>query len=264
MAKSGGVMPWTVSHAAAVLPLRRFSPRPLDFAALVVGSMTPDLGYYIGAFDLATLDHTLAGSFLVGLPVGALLLVAFYVFAKPVCYALPQPHRQALLPLCPRIGGLRPTRWPILLLSLLLGIWTHNFWDAFTHEKGWFVERIAWLRDPMVHIGSTTFGLPFVLQILSTLIGFAIVATVYYFWLRREPARAVTEESDRWRYLAGFAICAFAFLVSLPAAVHAAGVKQGVLFARAIMFRTAIYAPAIAIPLGLAVASFVYLRRRPV
>ncbi|MBA3960540.1 MAG: DUF4184 family protein [Chthoniobacterales bacterium] len=258
-------MPWTVSHAAAVLPLRRFSPRPLDFAALVVGSMTPDVGYYIGAFDLATLDHTLAGSFLVGLPIGAGLLLAFYLFCKPFCYVLPQPHRQALLPICPGFDGLRLVRWPSLLLSLLLGIWTHNFWDAFTHEKGWFVERIAWLRNPVVHVGSATLGLPFILQIFSTLIGFAIVATVYNSWLRSQPKRSAAEaESDRWRYLAGLAICALALLISLPAAIHAAGAKQGVLFARAIMFRTAIYAPAIALPLGLAVACFVYLRRRPI
>ncbi|MBA3727450.1 MAG: DUF4184 family protein, partial [Armatimonadetes bacterium] len=38
-------MPWTFSHPAAVLPLRRLCPQSLDFAALVIGSTTPDIGY---------------------------------------------------------------------------------------------------------------------------------------------------------------------------------------------------------------------------
>jgi hypothetical protein len=257
-------MPWTVSHTAAVLPLRRFAPWPLDFPALVVGSMTPDLGYYIGQFDLATFAHTLAGSFLVGLPIGLILLLGFCLFAKPVAYALPRPHRLALRPLCPSSGALRPARWLIVLISLLLGIWTHNFWDAFTHDKGWFVQRLAWLREPVVHVGGATFSLPFVLQIASTFVGFAIVAVAYTRWLRRQKPRfAVDAESDRWRYLLALVICVVALLIALPAAVHFAAGKQGVLYARAIMFRTAIYAPAIAIPLGLLVCSIIYLRRRP-
>ena len=94
-------MPWTLSHPAIVLPLRRFSPQPLDFAALVIGSMTPDIGYYIDRFDLSTFAHTLPGSFLACLPTGVILLFFYYLFCRPVCYALPSPHRQALLPLCP-------------------------------------------------------------------------------------------------------------------------------------------------------------------
>ncbi len=257
-------MPWTVSHATAVLPLRRLTPWPLDFAALVIGSMTPDLGYYIGCFDLATFDHTLLGSLLAGVPVGVVLFLAFYVFCKPVAYALPRPHRLALRPICPSFHNLWPARWPIVLVSLLLGIWTHNFWDAFTHDTGWFVQRIPWLRDTVVHVGAAIFGLPFVLQVASTIIGFAIVATAYFLWLRRQKTIVPNDnESDAWRYLTGLVICAIALLVALPAALHFASAKQGVLFARAVMFRVAIYAPAVAIPLGLLVASVIYLRRRP-
>lgn len=257
-------MPWTVSHATAVLPLRRLTPWPLDFAALVIGSMTPDLGYYIGCFGLATFDHTLVGSLLVGVPVGLILFLAFYLFCKPVAFALPRPHRLALRPLCPSFHDLWPARWPIVLGSLLLGIWTHNFWDAFTHESGWFVQRLWWLREPVVQVGFATFGLPFVLKVLSTFLGFAVVATVYFRWLSRQKTLVPNDTgSDTWRYLSGLAIGALGLLVALPAALHFASGKQGVLFARAVMFRTAIYAPAVAIPLGLLVASVIYLRRRP-
>ena len=86
-------MPWTLSHPLAVLPLRRLTPRPLDFAALVIGSMTPDFGYYINRFDLSNLAHTLPGSFIVCLPTGVIMMLVFYLACRPVCYALPAPHR---------------------------------------------------------------------------------------------------------------------------------------------------------------------------
>ncbi|MEO6872075.1 MAG: DUF4184 family protein [Chthoniobacterales bacterium] len=248
---------------AAVLPLRRFSPWPLDFAALVIGSMTPDVGYYIERFDLATFDHTLKGSLLAGLPVGTLLVIAFYVFCKPVAYLLPRPHRPALLPICPDFDGLRPARWPILLLSLLIGIWTHNLWDAFTHDTGWFVQRIWWLRDSVVHMGSGTLDLPTALQYLSTFVGAVIVAVAYFLWLRRQPTRgAFADDSDTWRYMLGVGICALALLIVVPAAVHLARPKQGALFVRAVIFRTATFAPEIAIPCGLIAASVAWSRRR--
>jgi hypothetical protein len=253
-------MPWTLSHPAAVLPLRRFSPRPLDYAALVAGSMTPDLGYYIDRFDLATFAHTLPGSFVACLPTGVMFLFIFYLFCKPVCYALPAPHRQALLPLCPSFPR-HLSRWGIILLSLLLGTWTHNFWDAFTHEHGWFVDRISWLQQPVLQVPSTTICVYLALQEISTVIGFVIVLIAYGRWLRRQPARAADTESDGWRYLLWAAVAIVALLVSLPPALRMASLLHGFLFYRSLAFRTAIYLPAVAIPLSLLATSVIYARR---
>jgi Domain of unknown function (DUF4184) len=256
-------MPWTLSHPAAVLPLRRFSPQPLDFAALVIGSTTPDIGFYIGRFDLATFAHTLPGSFLACLPTGVVLLFFYYLFCRPVCYALPSPHRQALLPLCPDFPT-EPIRWGIILLSLLLGAWTHNFWDAFTHEHGWFVDRIPWLQQPVLQIGSTTVYMFLVLQELSTVVGFAIVVFAYWFWLRRQPVGpSVAAGPDVWRYLFWLVILGLSLLISLPSATSYAtsASLHDVPFVRSILFRTATYSSAIAIPLGLVGTSIIYARR---
>ena len=256
-------MPWTLSHPAAVLPLRRFSPWPLDFAALVIGSMTPDIGYYIYRFDLSTFAHTLPGSLLACLPTGVILLLFYYWFCRPVCYALPSPHRQALLPLCPDFpSGLM--RWGIILFSLLLGAWTHNFWDAFTHEHGWFVDRIPWLQQPVLQIGSTTVCVFLILQELSTLVGFIIVALAYWLWLRRQQvSSSVAPGSDRWRYLLWLGILILSFLIALPAATSYAtsAALPDVPFVRSILFRTATSSSAIAVPLGLVASGIIYLRR---
>ena len=87
---------------------------------------------------------------------------------------------------------------------------------------------------------------------------------MYVRWLNRQKQLVPNDnESDTWRYLSGLAICVLALLVAVPLAVHFSSEKQGVLYVRSIMFRTAIYAPAVAIPLGLLVACVIYLRRRP-
>jgi Domain of unknown function (DUF4184) len=63
-------MPWTFVHPAAVLPLRQYCANRHLFGALVVGSVSPDLGYYVGRFDMATIAHTLLGLLIVCLPTG--------------------------------------------------------------------------------------------------------------------------------------------------------------------------------------------------
>ncbi len=257
-------MPWTFSHPAAVLPLRRLCPQSLDFAALVIGSTTPDIGYYLRRFDLSQFAHTLPGSFLACLPIGVVMLCLFFLFCRPVCFALPSPHRQFLLPLCPSFPS-SVRRWMILLLSLLLGAWTHNFWDAFTHEHGWFVDRIVWLREPAFQIGSTTVQMFLFLQELSTLAGFAIVVFAYWRWLRRRPAMALRagDVSNSGRYWLWFVLLGLSLGVSLPLAVHYAMSTplHGFLFLRSIVFRTAIYSHAIALPFVLLGTGIVYLRR---
>ena len=51
-----------------MFPLRRFCPERLSFAALVIGSMSPDFGYYFRQFPLAHFAHTALGTLTVCLP----------------------------------------------------------------------------------------------------------------------------------------------------------------------------------------------------
>ncbi len=256
-------MPWTLSHPAAVLPLRRLGSPALDFPALVIGSMTPDLGYYIDRFDLSTYAHTWPGTFLACVPTGVVLLLIFYLFGKPITYTLPRPHREALSPLCPSFPT-SPLRWGIVLLSLLLGAWTHNFWDAFTHEHGWFVGRIPWLQQVAGHIGDATVYRFLVLQELSTLVGLIILLFAYRSWLRRQPAPAPARSaSEGWRYFFWAAVALLSLLVSLPLAIrYAAAIPlHGFLFFRSVIFRVAIWAPLVALPLALLGSASAYARR---
>jgi hypothetical protein len=143
-------MPFPLAHPAAVLPLRRYCPRWLNLPALIIGSLTPDAGYFFSEQHLGTLSHRFTGGFIFCLPLGVLLAAAFFALRTPAVKLLPRAYQEALLPWCRRgIGSF----W-IVLLSLLVGIWSHQLWDSFTHRGGWAVVHLPLLQE----VAFTAFG----------------------------------------------------------------------------------------------------------
>jgi len=157
-------MPCTFSHPLAVVPLRRFCPERLNFSALVIGSMSPDFGYYVRQFRLAGFAHTMLGSFAVCLPSGLLAVGLFYLLRQPLCFILPQPHRAAVMPLALRQPAFSLSAFLVTAVCVLLGAWTHSIWDSFTHDGGWAVQHFAVLRVSIVHAGVTALPLSYVLS----------------------------------------------------------------------------------------------------
>lgn len=189
-------MPWTFAHPAAVLPLRRWCPARLNLAALVLGTLTPDIGYYVGSFRLPSLAHSFRGSLLVCLPVGVGCLVLFYLLRRPVWYLLPRHHRALLEPLL--TSPVPSSLMPVLgaLISVVIGAWTHILWDSFTHESGWVVDRVVLLQEPIKQLPVYRF-----LQHLSTAVGIGVLVVSYRVWMFRQgvtPARPARD--DLWRY----------------------------------------------------------------
>ncbi|MET0434617.1 MAG: DUF4184 family protein [Cellulomonas sp.] len=174
-------MPFTLAHPAAVLPLAR---RPLVPAALVAGSLAPDVPYFLPLprsaeswyepFVNATTTHAWPGALTVAVPTAAALLGLWWLVRAPL---------RALLATGPgepggsgARGGSGPgSTWRAatwLVVSLVLGVLTHVVWDAFTHGDGALVQRVDWLREPLVS------GVPAarVLQHLSTAAGLLVLA----------------------------------------------------------------------------------------
>ena len=176
-------MPFPLAHPAAVLPLRRWSPYYLNFAALVVGAVVPDLSYCLERYDLDLLAHTVRGCLLFSLPVGWILLWIFYGVCPPLVNLLPAPHRQALLASCRR----KDRAWFADPLSLWIGALTHVFWDSFTHETGWFVERSSFLQMRVFTLGGHSFEMYRLLWHLSTGVGLLLIYRTYRAVLGRSP-----------------------------------------------------------------------------
>src|SRR5260370_20512196 len=118
-------MPWTFAHPAAVLPLRLWCPQRLSFGALVVGSISPDIGYYVGWFDLATAAHTPLGLLTICLPSGLALTALVRVLHRPMAGLLPCRHRQAILSLPPMPLPKSPITALTIVTSILLRAASH-------------------------------------------------------------------------------------------------------------------------------------------
>lgn len=183
-------MPFTVSHAAAAVPIARGR---LALSALIIGSMAPDFAYFIHWRGDRDVGHTMPGIFLFCLPASLLVLWVFQTFLKyPLISLFPMSHQKRLLPAARgfRFGPLRRFLW--LLASLQIGIYTHIMWDSFTHSHGWMVQHLPVLRTVVIPQISDGFSLYTLLQHGSTLVGLLMLALWYIRWLRRAPYWPVT------------------------------------------------------------------------
>ena len=137
-------MPFTVSHVAAALPLRRLN---LVWSAFVVGSMAPDFTYIVGTANYRSLGHQFPGVVEFTLPVSLFALWVFHAAIKrPVVTLLPSGMQQRLGGQLGQFNFGGPARFMAILFSLALGIATHVVWDAFTHPFSWPWERWVWLQ----------------------------------------------------------------------------------------------------------------------
>jgi hypothetical protein len=254
-------MPYTLSHPLAVVPLRRWCPARFNLAALVIGSMSPDFGYFV---DLpAAYAHTIQGMFVICLPTSFLVLSLFYLLRWPVCFILPQPHRAALAPLAFKMPTLTFRGLAIAAISVLVGALTHIVWDSFTHDYGWPVQQFEILRAPLFQIQGRVVRTYDVLQILSSLVGGAGLMLLYFLWLRRQPNAAIRRSgADRWRYylLGAVSFAALAIAAAL-ACYHTRSLRSGVTIA-SVIYWTAVYSISFFFPLIALASVVVYATNR--
>lgn len=184
-------MPFTLSHAAAAVPLRRMKLVP---SALVVGTFAPDLEYFARMSPGGGYGHTLPGTFLLTLPLALLTLWLFHAFVKrPLVAMLPEGFQRRLSPHLGRFDFLGATRFAWIFFSLLVGIITHLLWDSFTHRNTWLYQRWPLLQHKMTVLFLGAVPLYKILQHLSTLVGIAVLAAWLAHWHRStEPPESGT------------------------------------------------------------------------
>lgn len=166
-------MPFTLSHPALVLPLRRLG---LPMTALVLGSTVPDGPLFVGSASSYQLTHRLLGVLTVD------LVATVVLFAVWTCVV-----RDALVDLTPApvrarfSARARSTRreWLLAPLAAVVGSTTHVIWDSFTHSGRWGTEHIAWLRDQHAGMAGSTWA-----QYVSGVMGLAIVVGAILVHLR--------------------------------------------------------------------------------
>ncbi|MFM9919761.1 DUF4184 family protein [Lacisediminihabitans sp. H27-G8] len=231
-------MPFTPSHIAAILPFVR---SPLAPAALVIGSMVPDLPYFLPLGIPRGLTHSIPGVPLADLPMGIVVLVLWiFVFRAPIGDFAPDWVRARLRPPegPPRLP--RFSRVAMILVSLLVGIATHLAWDSFTHPDGWVVLHVAGFRAQLGPFAAYRWA-----QYASSVGGLVIVAIWAVGWVRRMPSvgtRASGTDSTRLDSRVRIAVWVTigVVLAAVALAIWIGGVAAGAdLFDRTVLYRTA-------------------------
>jgi hypothetical protein len=206
-------MPFTPAHPAAILPLPRLLRKWTVPSALVIGSMVPDLVYFL-PLGMHRLDsHNLAALFWFCLPMGLGAYLIFHLFLKyPIYSLLPGFIARRVSHLMDETR-LKNIRWLAVAASLLLGAVTHLVWDAFTHDGAPGVQAIPILRADLFAVGTYHIYAYRVLQYFSSAIGLMILFVWAVRWLlissRGHPLAAPLTPSERF--------ITFASLLAIPA-----------------------------------------------
>ncbi|MEO8062974.1 MAG: DUF4184 family protein [Pseudomonadota bacterium] len=166
-------MPFTVSHAAAVLPLRRLGNGRLPLAALMIGSMSPDFSYFLPG-DLSVLPtHTFTGLFWFCLPAGLAIWMSYVQLLEgPTLALLPGTWRVRINPSDSRITF---ATIAFACLAIVIGAATHVIWDSFTHRWTPVVQALPFMRISLFKIGYSHIYVYRFLQHLSSLVGMVLL-----------------------------------------------------------------------------------------
>lgn len=191
-------MPFTFSHPAITLPFKRW----FSTTGLVVGSMSPDFEYFLKMNLENQHGHTFAGIFYFDLMISLVL-----------CFLYHNIIRDALIRNLPSFLNSRfnyvidfswndyfRKNWFLIMLSIIIGAFSHIFWDSFTHDTGFFVEKIPFLQE-VLKVGSFRIPVFKILQHGSTFVG----AMIIIFYIFKKPLG----KSNSMFFNAGFWFPAF-------------------------------------------------------
>lgn len=179
------MVPFTLSHAAAVLPIQRLGQLELPLTALMIGSMAPDFGYFFSHDTSRQLTHSVVSLPLFALPMGLAVWLFYVALLEKATITLLSDRWHTRFA---HTDAITPALFARASIAVLLGALTHILWDAFTH-RGTFVT------DTFPILLEHTPGLPWVtnyhlLHGLSSAAGLVIL-TVWARRLHRQPARSL-------------------------------------------------------------------------
>jgi Domain of unknown function (DUF4184) len=187
-------MPFTISHAAVVLPFTRLLARWRLLSAVVIGAMVPDFGLFfpwrIHRFE----THSPLALVTFCLPVGLATYWIFqYSIKTPLLEVLPNGAYARWQRFASPADFSSVRQWGLAACGVLAGAVTHLVWDAFTHENARGIRMIPWLEEPVVDIGSHRVAGVALLQDGSSLVGLVIVLAVICYGLRRGRGQPVPD-----------------------------------------------------------------------
>jgi len=184
-------VPFTLSHAAAALPLRRLN---LVGSAFVIGSFAPDFEYFLRFSPESRYGHGFPGVFVFTLPTALAIFWAFHAVVKrPVVELLPTGIHRRLIRDVETIQNTSSRRFLAVLISISLGIATHVLWDSFTHPQNWVYQLVPSADRSMIIPLIGSFSIFELLDYGSSIFGIAALGIWFLYWYRRTEAAPPSE-----------------------------------------------------------------------
>ncbi len=202
-------MPLTFCHPAIVLPLKKLKPNWFSMTGLIIGSLSPDLEYFSRMEILATHSHLFWGVLYFDLPIALIYCFVFHLFVRNIFINhLPNSlkERFAQFLTFDWINYFKK-HWIIVVLSIIIGAYSHLFWDAFTHEWGYFAKLIPALQEVWFIKPIEVKGYKF-LQHFSTFLGAIFIA----FWIYKMPKEPILK--TKFDYIFWLKIILFTTIIS--------------------------------------------------
>lgn len=202
-------MPFTLAHPAAVLA---FSRGPLVPSALVMGSMAPDLSYYVPlpwlvpGEDLLTSTHHASSVFWLDPLLALVMLVVFHgLLKRPVVALLPPAAAGRVWQSAERFTWRRAVAAWWIALSLVIGAATHVAWDSLNSAFG---------EDHSTK-----------LDLAGNVLGFAVLLAWTWRWWRATPAQPIPSDQ---RLPTRLRTVAWGALIAAPLVLGTVGAVGGV------------------------------------
>jgi len=249
-------MPFTPSHAALALPFLR---TPLIPSAVVIGTMGPDLPYFLPFSTFRGETHALWGVPTIDLAIGLVTwLLWIVVLRAPLVDLAPDwiRFRMPPPPALPWRGEHRARRLALLVVAILLGTVTHLLWDAPTHP-GWLSQNVGWLGASIGELRVTS-----LLQHLSSVGGVVLLVVWVRLWTARIPRQKSADRVHRGiRHRVWIAIAASGLLAgTITLAIGIAGGEPAI--DSALTFRVARVGIGVALGVGVAVCAAWHIASR--
>lgn len=194
-------MPFTLSHPAIAVLLKKLRPGWFSTSGLVIGSMAPDVPYFLKMDTGSDFGHTFAGIFLLDLPLSFLLAVAFHLWVRnPLIRHLPSPLDGKWAD-CLGFDFMAYLKraWPAFAVSAFAGTLTHLFWDVFTSPDGWVFYLSPAFFGRNIQVGPTELPLYRLIERAGSVFGL-----VFMVWLLfKKPssaAKSLASPVEKLRY----------------------------------------------------------------
>ena len=202
-------MPLTFCHPAIILPLKKLKSNWFSMTGLIIGSMSPDLEYFSRMEIIATHSHLFWGVLYFDLPIALIYCFVFHLFVRNILINhLPDFFKERFTQFLnfDWINYFKKN-WLIVIVSIIIGAYSHLFWDAFTHEWGYFAKLIPALQEVWFTKPIEVKGYKF-LQHFSTFLGAIFIA----FWIYKMPKEPILK--TKFDYIFWLKIILFTTIIS--------------------------------------------------